>query len=121
MAGESRFRPAHRIGRATGFDAVFSSRQVLRGNVFDLHYSSNTVGTPRIGLVVPKRLVGSAVMRNRVKRLTRELFRCRRNGLPCMDLVLRLARLPSEGLPEGGLLRNDLDRLLQRLPKEAKP
>lgn len=122
MAGESRFRPAHRIGRATGFDAVFSSRQVLRGKVFDLHYSSNALGTARIGLVVPKRLVASAVMRNRVKRLAREFFRCRRTALPCLDLVLRLARLPAEGLPKSPQLRSDIDRLFQRLPQlEATP
>lgn len=61
-------------------------------------------------------------MRNRVKRLAREFFRCRRAALPCLDLVLRLARLPAEGLPESPQLRSDIDRLFQRLPQlEATP
>lgn len=91
----------------------------MRGKVFDLHYTHNTAGSARIGLVVPKRLVRSAVARNRVKRVARELFRCRRSALPHLDLVLRLVRLPETGLPVAPVLRSDIDGLLQRLPGEA--
>lgn len=44
-------------------------------------------GSPRLGLVVTRRL-GKAVRRNRVKRLLREFFRRHRAALPLRDLVI---------------------------------
>ncbi len=116
MAGEYCFRPAHRLGRATGFGAVFSSRRVLRGKVFDLHYTNNDVGTARLGMVIPKRNVRLSVIRNRLKRLTRDVFRQRRARLPAFDLVVRLARLPASGMPDSLVLRAEIETLLGRLP-----
>lgn len=46
--------------------------------------------TARLGVVVPKRLVKAAVLRNLIKRLGREQFRLLRPQLPARDLVLRL-------------------------------
>lgn len=40
---------------------------------------------PRLGITVSKK-IGSAVVRNRVKRLTREVFRRNRMLLPCVDI-----------------------------------
>ena len=89
---------------------------MLRGVLFDLHYRRNDVGTARLGLVIPKRNVRMAVLRNRFKRLAREVFRGQRQSLPTFDLVLRLARpLPSDAL-ENAVLREDIERLLSRLP-----
>jgi ribonuclease P protein component len=42
----------------------------------------------RLGLVISKKHVGSAVARNRVKRLCREAFRHRAATLPCIDIVV---------------------------------
>jgi ribonuclease P protein component len=55
-----------------------------------------TVGEPRLGLAVPRE-VGNAVVRNRIKRQLRELFRARLGDVPAQnDYVLRVRK----GLPE---------------------
>jgi ribonuclease P protein component len=43
-------------------------------------------------LVIPKKQARAAVLRNAVKRQTRELFRRRSASLPAFDLILRLAQ-----------------------------
>lgn len=47
---------------------------------------------PRLGLVIPKKQARAAVLRNAVKRQTRELFRQRHTRLPGFDLILRLTQ-----------------------------
>jgi ribonuclease P protein component len=96
---ESRQRPAgfpkrHRLTRTDDFSSVFSFRKAIRSANFLLHYrprgGEQTDGA-RLGLVVAKRYLRRSVDRNLVKRLVREIFRTRRSGLPCCDLIVRLA------------------------------
>lgn len=118
MAEDARFRPAYRLGRTVGYSAVFANRRVLRGVLFDLHYRPNSVDSARLGVVIPKRNIRNAVLRNRLKRLTREAFRQRRLKLPTLDLVFRLARPADSGMIENAAVREDLERLLSRLSSD---
>ena len=61
-----------------------------------LHFQprSNSAANARIGLVIGKKLIKSAVRRNLVKRLARERFRQQHAGLNGYDLVLRLISKP---------------------------
>lgn len=124
--------------QAEEFSAVFSYRKVVRGAFFDLHWrplplvmdpavdGSDAVNplthSARIGLVVPKRLAKRSVLRNRIKRLAREVFRHRRVDLPVFDLVLKLGRKPA--LPEdrsawNAVLRQDIEAVITRLAELA--
>lgn len=49
----------------------------------------NTAGQSRLGLVVAKKVTRSAVKRNYMKRVLRELFRLNRHRLGNTDLVIR--------------------------------
>ena len=50
----------------------------------------NTLGMPRLGLIVPKRLLPRAVDRNQAKRALREWFRRHKTPLGSRDLLIRL-------------------------------
>lgn len=122
VPGELRFRPQHRLLRAAEYTGIFGLRRVLRGALLDLHFGPSATGTARLGLVIPKRNAALSVTRNYCKRVARELFRQRRAELPALDLVLRLARPVKSTSREfresfGPALREDFDKLLNRLPR----
>lgn len=82
------FRPHDRLRRAADFRRVFRSGDRLGGGLFLLVASGNKLGRSRLGLAVGRR-VGTAVARNRAKRLLREAFRrSRATAAAGFDLVL---------------------------------
>ena len=85
-----RFTPDQRIRNRSGFDAVYATRRSRRAGPL-LVFVRRCTGEfgPRLGLSLPKR-VGSAVVRNRMKRRFRELLRAALlgDGLPDHDHVL---------------------------------
>jgi ribonuclease P protein component len=94
----------NRLSRSRDFDAVYRRGRSVSSRYLVLHWfprEEDVDGPPRLGLAVP-RAVGSAVVRNRVKRLLREAWK----GLlatvpPGHDYVL--AARP--GLPEAAEAR----------------
>jgi ribonuclease P protein component len=67
----------HRLSRSRDFDAVYRRGSSTSTRYLVLHWfprDEDADGAPRLGLAVP-RSVGSAVVRNRVKRLLREAWR----------------------------------------------
>lgn len=82
-------RPFHRLKSGRQFQAVFAARQRLNISSLTIHFSQNNCSYDRLGLAVSKK-VGGAVVRNRVKRLIREVFRTNRTSEPpWLDLVVR--------------------------------
>lgn len=78
-----------------------------------LRYGSNDVDTARLGMAVSRRVSLRAVERNRIKRLVRDSFRHRRDGLPCADILV-IAHRDAAGQP-GPALRTELDALWSRV------
>ena len=67
----------HRLSRSRDFDAVYRRGTSVSTRYLVLHWfprDEDPECEPRLGLAVP-RSVGSAVVRNRVKRLLREVWR----------------------------------------------
>jgi ribonuclease P protein component len=66
----------NRLSRSKDFDAVYRRGRSASSRYLVLHWFARDEGDgdPRLGLAVP-RAVGSAVARNRVKRLLREAWR----------------------------------------------
>ncbi len=65
----------------------------LRGKKFsDLYFSLSVLANhetcPRLGLAIATRTFGTAVARNRIKRLTRESFRLNQHSLPPVDVTV---------------------------------
>lgn len=118
------FGRQHRLLAAAQFGAVFAARRTIRGPRFVLHYLSGSVETPagvRLGLVIPKKQARSAVLRNAIKRQAREVFRHRRNELPVLDIVLRLAQpVNSHEKPERAAWRAEISGLLDQASQKAR-
>ena len=93
-----------------------SGRQVANGN-FAIRYSirplSVAVSIPRLGVTVSKR-VGNAVVRNRVKRLVREYFRCHREMLPG-SIDLNVIARAGASKQSRHLLRASLETLFKKI------
>lgn len=80
----SRFR----MRSSLDFSAVYSTRLSLRTKDLIVCVRRNGLGHPRLGLSVSVK-VGNAVVRNRVKRILRDVFRRNRESIPGdFDLVL---------------------------------
>jgi ribonuclease P protein component len=70
------FRDVKRRGKKFG-DAYFSLLVLANRETF-----------PRLGLSIATRTFGSAVARNRIKRLARESFRLNQHSLPPVDVTV---------------------------------
>jgi ribonuclease P protein component len=79
---------------------------------------TNQIGHARLGLAVPRKVLGSAVDRNRLKRVMREEFRLTRHDIPALDIVV-LARPGSAGATSTEL-RRSVQELLQRVSARCK-
>jgi len=93
---EYAFARRYRLTKTDEFSSVFGFRRAIRGQLLMLHYlpREQAIADPRLGLVVGKKLLKSAVRRNLVKRLVREQFRQFRPGLPACDVIIRLVAKP---------------------------
>ena len=109
---EQRFPSAARLRRPEEFKHTLRSPRRRRGVWFTLAVSANTSSRSRVGIVVPRRLVATAVQRNRIKRIVRDAFRRITPPLPALDLVVQVHAAP----PLCGsncALREEVIRLLE--------
>ncbi|MFP6796762.1 MAG: ribonuclease P protein component [Pseudomonadales bacterium] len=87
---------ALRLTKKVEFDQVFLQANVRRTlPPLRLLAVPNAMTTPRLGIVVGKRVVRRAVDRNRVKRAIRESFRNEQQRLPSMDIIIQA--MPARG------------------------
>jgi ribonuclease P protein component len=92
----------HRLSRSRDFDAVYRHGRSVSTRFLTLYsFARDDEGEPRLGLAVPKG-VGTAVVRNRIKRRLRELWRARLEQVTAgRDYVL----VVRPGLPEAAEAR----------------
>jgi ribonuclease P protein component len=111
-----RFPKRLRLLSAREFERVFAARKSAGDSWLVLYGDTNTVGRPRLGLTVPRR-VGGAVQRNRWKRLLREAFRLIQHELPAIDYVCVPRSTPP---PELRQLIESFPALAQRLVRKLQ-
>jgi ribonuclease P protein component len=75
---------------------------------FSLLVLANHETYPRLGLSIATRTFGTAVARNRIKRLTRESFRLNQHSLPPVDVTVSALDAARQANP--GELRSSLDK-----------
>ena len=85
--------------------------------MFSVHVLPNTVGKPRLGLSVSKR-VGTAVKRNGVRRRLKEIFRSAAVRLPS-DLDFVISARPAAAGASFEELNEEFLRCLRKLNKDV--
>jgi len=92
------FRPRHRLAHARQFAAVYGARmRKVRGPLI-VYTRPNALDTCRLGLSIGRR-IGSAVIRNTIKRQLREAFRLSQFDLAPRGYDIVIAVLPHKPLP----------------------
>ncbi len=112
------FAKTRRLLNASDYSRVFDGAEAKASNQYVL-LLAKTSEQPRhrLGLVVAKKNVRLAVQRNRVKRITREVFRSQPLNPPYMDVVV-LARRGIDQLDNAQLssiLREQWRKLAKRV------
>jgi ribonuclease P protein component len=109
---------AVRLRRRPEFLAVQDRGRRVSARYFTVIAAPGPVGHDRLGITASRR-VGGAVVRNRIKRQVRELFRCQPPADPArraragLDIVV-IARGEAAGAPFAAL-RAEFERALERL------
>ena len=89
---DERFPRRQRIVGSADFRSTYNTGRRLDAGMFVLFGRPNELGYHRLGLTVSRK-VGGATVRNRVKRLFREIFRRSSTDIPChFDLVVNAKR-----------------------------
>ena len=86
------------------FSSVFRFRCSYRGTVLDVLAAPNGQDMPRLGMIVPKKVIATAVGRNRVKRLLREWFRLGQAEIAGLDVIARLKTSGNESMLKSDFL-----------------
>lgn len=99
------------LRKSADYQTCYKAGRRRHGPLFTLHFQTNPTGAPRLGITASRR-VGGSVVRTRLKRWVREIYRRspRRALLPPLDLVVHLK--PEAARAAFAAFAAELDRLL---------
>jgi ribonuclease P protein component len=93
------------------YEEIFGKSKRLSTDHFNILFAPNSLGYPRMGLVVAKKAVPGAVERNRIKRVLREVFRLNKPLFGSMDVVF-VAKKGSERL-DYSLAKKEIEEIVR--------
>lgn len=114
-----RFTREHRLRSSSDFKRVYAQGRRLGNELFTVNVQPNALGSARLGMSVAVRTMGSAVRRNRVRRMIRESFRLHRAGLPALDVIIGVRPVARDA--SAPAVRDALEKIWQRLGRMAGP
>jgi ribonuclease P protein component len=107
------FPRSHRLATKAEFKRVFDEPFKVAQKHLTVLYRLNQKAHARIGIIVGKRAVNSAVDRNRIRRIVRDSFRFNQEKLIGWDIVV-IARQQCDTLSKEKI-RKGIDDLWERL------
>lgn len=107
------FPSQYRLLSKADFKAVFDQCDKVNQKQFLALFKPNQMSHARLGIVIAKRTVNSAVARNRIRRVIRESFRLNREQLKGFDIIV-LVRQNCDTLDKANL-REGIDKLWEKL------
>ena len=118
--GSQRLLPKERLRRRADYLRCYRTGRRRHGALAILYFAPNQLGHPRLGITASRK-VGPAVVRQRIKRRIKEVYRrwMDRGKLPALDLVVHLK--PEARQADFQALKAELLRLLSGvLPRPAQ-
>jgi ribonuclease P protein component len=111
------FRPREHIRRRADFEAIYESGVKVSGRLMTVFVRHAPIGHARLGIAATRR-IGGAVIRNRAKRRTRELFQSRKPAA-ALDIIV----VPRREFPDApySSLEREFDALLERAIRSPEP
>ena len=88
MRGRLSLPAQRRLRRKSDFEAAYARGRRFGNGFFAVTARPNDISGARLGLAVSVKNAGSAVERNRLRRIIRESFRLHQHELPALDLVV---------------------------------
>lgn len=118
LVSHQTFKRTDKLVKTDEFSSVFDFKDRYRSHFFVLHYKPNDLSHSRLGLVVGKKTQKSAVKRNYMRRVMRELFRTHPSRmLLSYDLVIRITK--PFGANDFTAVEQQFQRLIQQLLNKA--
>ena len=113
-AGGERLLPQERLRRRADYLRCYRTGRRRHGALALVYFAPNQLGHPRLGITASRK-VGGAVVRQRLKRRIREIYRRwkDRGTLPPLDLVVHLKT--EAGTASFDTLQTELHRLFGSL------
>jgi ribonuclease P protein component len=94
------FEPRKRLTKPAEFSAVRRRGKKLNDAYFSVAILGNHENYARLGLAIATRTFGTAVARNRIKRLARESFRLNQHELPPVDVTVSAREAARHAAPK---------------------
>ena len=113
MKKQLSFPRQRRLVTKAEFKSIFDKSKKINQRHLVLLFKPNQSDFARLGVIVAKRTVNSAVKRNRIKRILRESFRHNQDSLKGMDIIV-IARQQCDKL-SNQKLREGIDDLWVKL------
>lgn len=107
-----------RLTDSAEFEKVYRQGRAYRGKVLAMHAFPNDVGVARLGLSVSRK-VGTAVVRNAVRRRLREIFHAELRGLD-IELDLVVSARPPASQASFQELRAEFVKALKKIERTPK-
>lgn len=102
------------IRKSYDFRKVFKKGKAYNTKNFIVYCNNNSLGYPRLGVVIGKKLFASAVKRNRLKRIIREVFRKNKDQFNSLDVVIVAGKKSKEVLDYNGTYKEICDNIISK-------
>ena len=109
------FAHHQRLTRPAEYQLVFTKSKRVGDKELNILFRANQKPFARLGIVVPRKHIRKAIVRNQIKRQVRESFRWHQEALKGWDVVILLRSKP--GVVSNASIRERLEKYWQHIAR----